>query len=263
LTDANSCTTTDSVIINKFICPVISFNTQVEENTCFNTCDGYIAVKNISNAVAPLIFNWNTGMSSDSIGSLCSGNYSVSITDIKNCSTVDSFYIAQPDSLTIIVDSLQNYSQNSKGFINIHNSTDDKFSFSWTGPDGFVSAESDIYNLLPGCYHLILTDTLTGCESDTTICISNLTSSLNLSDANDINIFPNPASGSVMIDFHDCTSIIKEIILLDNSGKTIKSEIVSKRGSVHLLDLTSLNPGMHFVKILFQNEAKYYKLIVH
>lgn len=262
LTDGNNCNTIDSVTINKFICPTITINSGIKNNSCNNTCDGSVSLTNIANVFSPYTLNWSTGQNSDSLTNLCAGVYTLTVTDIKNCFAMDSFEVYQPDPIRIIVDSIRHYSQNSPGFILIDSVSGNNIKYSWTGPEGFTSEKPDIFNLQPGCYDLKLTDTISGCFLDTIICISNLTSSFNISVNNKVEIYPNPASGHINIDFGNSTSIPEKIILLDKSGREIISEPIKQGTGIHILDLANLRPGLFFLKFQFPDETKYLKLSI-
>ncbi len=262
VTDANNCSANDSVIINKFICPQLTMSSLKNNVSCYNMCNGSIKITNISNAIAPLNYQWNTGTNSDSIVNLCTGIYKISVTDSKNCLVKDSFIITQPEAIFITIDSVQNFSQNNSGFIKISANIGGRGNYNWTGPNGFVSSDEDILNLQPGCYNLLLTDTLTSCSSDTTICISNTSSAHSGDEAKDIIIYPNPAQEFVNIDFHNYKSIPQILTILDHSGRIIRNEKIRLNDQIQTLDITGLNSGVYFVKILFENESKMYKLII-
>lgn len=262
VTDANNCTISDSAIINKFICPQLTISSLKNNATCNKMCDGSIKITNISNAVAPLNYQWNTGSHSDSIVNLCAGIYKISVTDSKNCNVSDSFIVSQPEAIFISIDSVQNYSQNSSGFIKITTNIGEQGSYNWTGPNGFISSNEDILNLVSGCYNLVLTDTLTNCTSDTTICISNTSSSFAMDDTKGIILYPNPAQKFVNIDFHFSNSVPLRVNILDNSGRIIRNEKVGLVNQIQTINIDGLNAGMYFVKILFEKESKLYKLII-
>lgn len=262
VTDANNCSITDSAIINKFICPQLTLSSVKNNVTCNNLCNGYIKINNISNAVAPLNYLWNTGAISDSISNLCAGVYKISATDSKNCIVSDSFIVTQPDAIIITIDSIQNFSQNNSGFIKISTNIGGRGRFIWTGPNGFTSTDEDIQNLLPGCYNLLLTDTLTSCTSDTTICISNTSSTEFTDEIKEIMLYPNPAQEFVNIDFKHINSIPQKLTILDQSGKIVRNEKIGLINHIQTLNTSGLNSGFYYVKILFENESKSYKLII-
>src|SRR5690606_23064707 len=67
-------------------------------------CDGFIKIT-ASGGTAPYSYNWSpstvSGQGTDSISSLCLGNYSVTITDANGCTLDTTFNIVQPNSLSI------------------------------------------------------------------------------------------------------------------------------------------------------------------
>jgi hypothetical protein len=261
VTDANNCGISDSITINKFVCPQLTMSSLKNNVSCKNMCNGSIKVTNLLNAIAPFSYQWNTGANSDSIVNLCAGIYKISVTDTKNCLVTDSFIVTQPEAIFITIDSVKNYSQNNAGFIKTSTNISSSGSFNWTGPNGFNSSNEDIFNLEPGCYNLVLTDSLTGCTSDTTVCISNTSSFVDIDDMQHVFVYPNPAKTFVIIDFQNNKSRPKAIVLLDYAGKELLQEKAILFKDIHALNLEEFKSGMYFIKLQYENESKNYKLL--
>ncbi|MBL4652821.1 MAG: gliding motility-associated C-terminal domain-containing protein, partial [Flavobacteriales bacterium] len=72
----------------------------VTDPLCYNSCDGSIDIT-VSGAATPFNYLWNPGgqVTEDATG-LCSGTYSISITDTNSCSVfLDTLTIGAPDTL--------------------------------------------------------------------------------------------------------------------------------------------------------------------
>jgi hypothetical protein len=103
ITDANGCVRIAPINVNEP--DTITSNLSFFNETCFSSCNGSASV-NPSGGTAPYTIVWNpSGSPGNNIGSLCSGNYSVTITDANGCSKTESFSISSPNTLTVNVSS--------------------------------------------------------------------------------------------------------------------------------------------------------------
>lgn len=62
-------------------------------NTCADSCLGSIQL-NAMGGEGALNYRWDSGFTTNSIGTLCAGRYGVSVTDARNCIIVDTFDIS-------------------------------------------------------------------------------------------------------------------------------------------------------------------------
>src|SRR5690606_8822147 len=109
-------------------------------------------------------FNW-TGpggftSSSEDINGLEEGSYTVIVTDANDCEAEATFEITAPEELEVEADITDNpCAEDLLGAIEITPAGGTPgYSYSWTGPDGFVSDQQNISNLAAGEYELLLTD---------------------------------------------------------------------------------------------------------
>ena len=96
------------------------------------------------------------------------------------------------------------------------------------------------------------------CSFDVTV-----NTSVGISDLpeNGINIYPNPTTGIVTIDFTNFANFGKvEIKITDISGKTIKN-FQNDSFSNFQIDITNQPPGIYFLKIETGNKISHYKII--
>jgi len=123
-------------------------------------------------------FLWSNGATTEDINNLTEGLYTVTITDLNGCQHGDSVTIQLPPPLVFDA-AVSDYNGQTitctgaaDGYIEITMlSGTEPYLFAWTGPNGFTSAEKDIYNLEPGTYTLNIID-LKQCTGDTAIVIS-------------------------------------------------------------------------------------------
>lgn len=103
ITDQNQCTGIQSDTILEFECPDLSIVSLVNGVDCFGDCTGEISITNIVNGVSPYNYSWSNEASNSYIKDLCIGNYTVSITDVKNCTVSSTYNISQPDEIVVSI----------------------------------------------------------------------------------------------------------------------------------------------------------------
>lgn len=86
VTDANNCFKTQTVNLTQNL-PLASL-TMSPEN-CSGTCDGSI-VLSVTGGFTPYTYAWSNGSSGSNQNNLCSGNYTVTVTDNKGCTSIQS-----------------------------------------------------------------------------------------------------------------------------------------------------------------------------
>lgn len=154
--------------------------------TCFGSANGSIAI-NVTGGSGNYIYKWTQNTTpfstGEDISNLAPGNYVVTVTDVNNCGPKSaSFVITQPPILDVNLISQTNvicYGAatgaivvNSSGGtpIAISPSVFD-YSYSWTGPNGFVSTSQNLSNLYAGSYKLAVTDN-NGCVKNLIVVLT-------------------------------------------------------------------------------------------
>ena len=99
VTDQNNCSTTASIAIQNLNGVTASIQS-VTSATCFGSCNGAVQAQPVGGA-APYVYIWTNGSASQTASSLCAGNYTVTITDAKNCSSTTVALVNQPAVLSI------------------------------------------------------------------------------------------------------------------------------------------------------------------
>ncbi len=107
VTDVNSCSGTDAVIIT--VNPAISISFTSTNVACNGGSTG-MAVASASGGTSPFSYVWNTSPSqaNDTASNLTDGTYTVTVTDASsaNCTKVDSVTIAEPSVLSVSISSI-------------------------------------------------------------------------------------------------------------------------------------------------------------
>ena len=119
LTDKNNCEVIKSIDIQE---PAIlaADLTITKSLACNESNDGAITVTP-SGGTAPFQFLWNDGSNGATITGLSAATYSITITDAKNCTQIDSIILDAPQKLELIID-------------------DQKYINCYNGADGFIKS---------------------------------------------------------------------------------------------------------------------------
>ena len=174
VTDVNGCTATASVTVtaNEAFNPAAS----VTNVSCFGGTNGKITVTNV-NAIAPFSFSINgvnflPGTLPYTFNNLAAGTYTIAVRDANGCTGFVTKTISQPTLLVVNLTSVQStcYGQ-STGAINVTASGGSgALSYSWAGPGGYSSSQSNISNLATGNYIITVTDN-NGCTANLNIAV--------------------------------------------------------------------------------------------
>ncbi len=160
ITDANGCVQTYAIPISNPNSPLVTFSTNYV--SCAGSCDGTARVISFG-GVPPYTYLWSTGATTDSISSLCSGIYSVTISDASGCNRVVTLTIEEPTilalSLTNIINPLCNRDCNGSLTV-VPSGGTLPYLFNWapTGGNGVTAS-----NLCAGLYTVTVTDA-NGCS---------------------------------------------------------------------------------------------------
>ncbi|MBI2270610.1 MAG: SBBP repeat-containing protein [Bacteroidetes bacterium] len=161
LTDVNgnTATSTAAVIINQPITATMN-STNI---SCNGNTDGS-SIATPAGGTSPYVYTWNNGQTTQTATGLTTGNYTVTITDSKNCSSISTATIISPPALT---------GQFTKGASNCHacgckewlmiNATGGTSPYSYSWPDGSINRYKN--QLCPGTYTINIKDK-NGCNID-------------------------------------------------------------------------------------------------
>lgn len=160
--DANGCVRVMPIVtLNEE--PEIIIDETVADVACFGQANGSINL-NVSGGNAPYDFSWTgpNGFTSGqpNISGLTAGIYELTLTDDFGCIVNEPFEIFEPDEILVtetITDVVCAGDSNGSIEIEIAGGTL-PYDISWTGPNGFTSADEDLFGLSGGTYTLDLTD---------------------------------------------------------------------------------------------------------
>ena len=172
----------------------IQLTPDITQPVCNGVDDGSIEVT-ASGGTPPYQYTWDTGDTTQLIGGLTPGNYSITAEDANGCSTTDNYTINEPDTINVEFNSVINVSCNgeSDGSIDISvTGGTPPYTFNWSNGD----STEDISGLDGGFYQVTVTDQ-NGCMdmSDTVIVEEPDTFSLQ-ADITDV-VCPSDSNGAI------------------------------------------------------------------
>ncbi len=142
------------------------------------------------------------------------------------------------------------------------NTSTNAVSYFWNFGDGNTSTFPDNTHtyIADGTYDVTLIAT-NACGSDTTIITINIVG-VSIADKpklSDVEIYPNPSSGLITIDLHN--NNVDKLEIVDVIGKLQYSKV--KVNNVTKLDLSKLNKGVYFIKLVNEDKSLVYKIVLN
>jgi hypothetical protein len=184
-TDASNCTQIESVMITEPNTIVVNIS---QTNVLCNGENNGSATANGNGGTGNLTYAWSNGMSGANISNLTPGTYTVTSTDVNNCTQTESVMIIEssPITLNIFSNAISCNNDNDGSATASGNGGAGNFTYSWSnGMSG-----TTISNLIASTYTVSATDA-NNCVQTETVTITNPTAiSLSISQ-NNIDCFGN------------------------------------------------------------------------
>jgi len=172
VTDSNGCAQPISVTLTE---PAV-LSTTVAATTNYNgypiSCNGSTdgsAITSPSGGTSPYTYSWGTGATTQTIGNLGAGSYSVTVTDNNGCQTTGSVTLAAPAAI-FATPTVQNVLCNgfATGSVSLAVSGGvTPYSYSWNNG----ATTQNILNLNAGTYSVMITDN-NGCQYSVTAAVT-------------------------------------------------------------------------------------------
>lgn len=174
VTDLNGCQKSAVFTITSPAPLAVTFFNQQNVN-CFGQSTGGVEAA-VTGGTSPYTFTWSNSTNASSISNVAAGKYYLTVTDVNNCTKVDSVVITQNPKYLITLEVIQNVRcfGDSLGSVAISiNGGTAPFSFNWTNLNtgGFYGTNEDIYNVPIGTYRVVVADAF-GCTDSTDYTIS-------------------------------------------------------------------------------------------
>ena len=167
VTDAGGCTAT-AVADVKSPNPLL-LSIDVNDVFCFNQCTGQISVTP-SGGTSPYTYLWSNNSFQPTISNLCSGVYSVTVTDSHNCTATGSGTISSIPPITLSANVTNANCNQSNGSIDLFISGGAlPFTFNWSNGNN----TEDLINVQAGVYNVTVTD-IKGCSATGSYTVTNV-----------------------------------------------------------------------------------------
>lgn len=162
VTDANGCTATScfTITTNGAIGPTLNVASVLEPH-CFGLSDGAIDLT-VTGGTPPFTWQWSNGSTVEDQTGISAGAYSVTVTDINNCSFFTEVIVGQPDGIT---------AQTTVTPVSCYGAADGAISVALSGGSGgyaiawnALPCPTDCQNLPAGYYCATVTD-VAGCSA--------------------------------------------------------------------------------------------------
>jgi gliding motility-associated-like protein len=144
---------TKNIVVNPLLSAQVNVLSPV---VCHNDCNASVTASAV-NGLPPLTYQWNTGQTSSTLSGLCSGTYTVTITDSLNCTATASVFVANPPPLSLTVSTTDDYcGQLCIGTAQVSAvGGNGPYTYLWN-PAGQTTAY--VNNLCQGTYDILITD---------------------------------------------------------------------------------------------------------
>ncbi len=198
VTDVNGCTGTNTFTIDGFVCPTITVNGSVTNETSAGN-DGAISLNVSGGSGNYTSYAWTPNVSTSSTANgLAAGNYSVIVTDSDGCTGTNSFTVNGFTCPTITVNGSGTHvtcAGGNDGTVSANaNGGTAPYTYAWSN----TMSGQNLSNLIAGTYTVTATDA-DGCQGTATVTVNDGIS-LNLNVTNQSNLSCNlDGSGSITV----------------------------------------------------------------
>lgn len=253
ITDGTGATDVQTVNLTA---PIALSATGTATGTCPGTTDGAIDLTaNGGNDCQAYTFLWSTGASTEDIGGLAPGNYTVTVTDVSGCTTTQT--------ITVPAFAVPNPTFTQNGLLLTSSQT--WVTYQWLLNGGPISgANASTYTVQQtGSYSLQVTDT-NGCSgiSDTT----NVTFVGTVDPTGDwasMSIYPNPARGQFRLRTDMPIAYPITLRVTDIYGRTVAQRDLPELAHETTVSLDRISSGTYLVELTSdQGHKRVWRLVV-
>lgn len=271
ITDINGCSISGTVIVPA-IGPVLTIATG--DDSCYSQSNGFATVTSVTGGISPYTYNWAPPRNTtDSIGGLSAGNYTLMVTDNTGCLSTSLVTIYQPDSIVFVIDTIPDTGSCSGSFTLYVKGGTRPFKYTWSPPinaivdsNFFFGEEAD--SLCYGVYQVCVTD-INGCSACDSIHIRDARKrALGISriggESGGIKIYPVPANSDLIIQTNGIADGSYALTVYDLMGKKIlciENEEISS-GRTISMDVSQIPQGDYMLRINGANSAQRAPFIV-
>ncbi|NQV54083.1 MAG: T9SS type A sorting domain-containing protein [Flavobacteriales bacterium] len=239
ISDTNACEKVYSDTINEPVPLQTSFD--VTDATCHDSDDGSVTVSN-TGATAPYAYAWSTGGATNSINTLDTGSYVVTITDDSGCVYEESVVVTYLNEDPIIP--LDSTAKLCAGFEITLDAGNEGGSFNWSTGASSQSIQVDS----GGAYTVVVIDG-NGCSSAATVLVVEdacVGIQENTFEAG-LSLFPNPTQGELNVILGSGRKGNTALRVLTSDGRVVLQHTFNADQTS--LNLSDLSKGIYFIQV--------------
>ncbi len=177
--------------------------------SCFGANDGTAAIT-ASGGTPPYSYLWDTGDTTSTLGNLTAGTYQVTIADAYGCIIDNQVVVTEPAELIVTGNSPPN---SGTAIVSTSGGTP-PYSYLWNTGDITL----DLTNLTAGLYRVTVTDA-NGCSDTAGIDVIVGMEELDL--ARYIDLYPNPTTDEVFIDYNFTSEVDLKVTVMNHLGQVV------------------------------------------
>ena len=197
----------------------------VTDALCAGSADGMVDVSVTDNAGDAGALTYTLGDTTQDnamFGGLAAGTYTIEVMAENGCSTAVEFTVEEPEALVVTIDAVGDETAAGAGSIEVTvTGGTEPYTFSWTGPSDFTSADEDLTGLAAGAYDLIVYDDHQ-CSAEASAEVDDV---LSIEGVDELvwSAYPNPATSSLWVSV-DATVASATLQVMDMQGRAVFSQ---------------------------------------
>ncbi|MES2284801.1 MAG: SprB repeat-containing protein, partial [Bacteroidota bacterium] len=169
VTDTNSCVQTMPFTITQT--PVaLTAPLSSTPVSCFGGANGSVSAT-AAGGTPPYDYNWMPGnLNGQNISNLIAGTYTLTVTDLKGCTFINSIAVTQPAKIVLTTDSINSNCSLPNGQASvIAAGGSGSYTYQWSPSGGFIATAT---GLLAGAYTVTVTDAVLGCIAENGLTVN-------------------------------------------------------------------------------------------
>lgn len=224
-----------------------------EDVSCNGATDGEATVTP-SAGTSPYTYLWSDGQTTAVATGLASGTYNVDITDANGCTATASATLNEPVALSGTATTVAETNGNDGSIDLTPAGGTSPYTYSWTGPNGFISTDQNPTALEGGSYEVTITDG-NGCTFVLQVTVDSFVG-LDELTSNSFNIYPNPSNGVFTVD----SPVGGTMEVINSNGQIISATTIPNGKTEH--QIAQLAQGVYSVRLTTEYGVQLKKLVI-
>ncbi|MFH1320785.1 MAG: T9SS type A sorting domain-containing protein, partial [Bacteroidota bacterium] len=244
---------TFDVCLSEVAC-ALTTTTSSTDASCSGVCDGDATVS-VTSGTLPYTYLWDDpGAQTDSTATgLCAGTYNAAVTDANSCTATASVTISNLTSITLYIsttDDTQGGACNGTASVTASGGAS-PYTYLWSNGQTTSTATA----LCAGNYSVVVTDA-NGCNNAAADSVFESTGIFTAYTNTIFNIYPNPTSGKINVEFAIDKPKDVNITVTNIIGEVVTSaEIDNAILGIYTIDLTERANGIYYIYIQTEDDV--------